>query len=75
MVVPGNIGDDMKTSPYKKPKKELADRYSKTENILARKMYFISMMIFRRNPYEIMNFHEFLNLQTLATSLIPLLPM
>ena len=38
MVVPGNIGDDMKTSPYKKPKKELADRYSKTENI----QYFIS---------------------------------
>jgi arylsulfatase A-like enzyme len=38
MVVPGNIGDDMKTSPYKKPKKEQADRYSNPENI----QYFVS---------------------------------
>lgn len=38
MVVPENISDDMKTSPYRKPKKEQAERYSNPENI----QYFIS---------------------------------
>jgi len=38
MVVPESISDDMKTSPYSKPKKEQAERYSDPENI----KYFIS---------------------------------
>jgi len=38
MVVPGNINDDMKTSPYSKPKKDEADRYSNPEKI----QYFVS---------------------------------
>jgi len=38
MIVPKNINDDMKTSPYSKPNKERAERYSDPENI----QYFIS---------------------------------
>ena len=38
MVVPANIHDDMKTSPYKKPNKEKSERYSNPENI----QYFVS---------------------------------